>query len=89
MQVPDVPSSGEMDVAVIGAGAAGLAAAWQLAERQPALRVVVLEAADCPGGRAHTGDRLKIGAPLDFGCGWFHGPTTIRGCYTALDAPNP
>ena len=43
MQVPDVPSSGELDVAVIGAGVAGFAAAPQLAERRPALRVVELD----------------------------------------------
>lgn len=42
-------------------------------ERRPTLRVVVFEAADRPGGRAHTGYRPKIGAPLDLGCGWFHG----------------
>jgi glycine/D-amino acid oxidase-like deaminating enzyme len=43
MQVPDVPGSGEVDVAVIGAGAAGFAAARQLAERRLALRVVELD----------------------------------------------
>ncbi|MGG3810287.1 FAD-dependent oxidoreductase [Methylorubrum rhodesianum] len=62
-----------MDVAVIGAGAAGLAAARQLAERRPALRVVVLEAADHPGGWAQTVDRPEIAAPLDLGCGCLHG----------------
>lgn len=73
MQVPDVPGSGEMDVAVIGAETAGLAAARHLAERRPALRVVVLEVADRPGGQAHTVGRPVIGAPLDLRCGWFHG----------------
>ncbi|WP_253394581.1 FAD-binding protein [Methylorubrum extorquens] len=43
MQVPDVLGSSELDVAVIGAGAAGFAAARQLAERRPALRVVELD----------------------------------------------
>jgi monoamine oxidase len=57
------------DVAVIGAGAAGLAAALRL--KHVALEVVVLEARDRMGGRAWT---LQPSAdlPLDAGCGWLH-----------------
>jgi cation diffusion facilitator CzcD-associated flavoprotein CzcO len=43
MRVPDVPGSGKLDVAVVGAGAAGFAAVRQLAKRRPALRVVELD----------------------------------------------
>jgi monoamine oxidase len=58
----------EVDVAIIGAGAAGLAAASALATRP--LNVVVLEARDRIGGRAHTVSRA--GLPLDLGCEWLH-----------------
>jgi oxygen-dependent protoporphyrinogen oxidase len=40
-----------MRVVVIGAGISGLAAAWHLAERDPALDVVVLDAAAAVGGK--------------------------------------
>jgi len=58
----------EIDVAVIGGGAAGIAAARTLiAAGRSAL---ILEAADRPGGRAWT---VEIaGMPLDLGCGWLH-----------------
>ena len=59
-----------VDVVVIGAGAAGLAAALHLAERRPDLAVVVLEASDRLGGRALT---LPDLGGLDLGCGWLHG----------------
>ncbi|RZI98086.1 MAG: FAD-dependent oxidoreductase [Brevundimonas sp.] len=60
------PSS--VDVAVIGAGAAGIAAARALACRP--VSVAVLEARDRLGGRAHT---LEVdGVGLDMGCGWLH-----------------
>src|SRR5215213_10090694 len=68
-----IPSTGEVDVAIVGAGAAGLAAARVLSSRRPGLAVVVLEAAARLGGRALTIDALPIGAPLDLGCGWLHG----------------
>lgn len=60
------PSS--VDVAVIGAGAAGIAAARRLTGT--GLSVVVLEARDRIGGRAHT--IVREGQALDMGCGWLH-----------------
>jgi len=61
------PSS--VDVAIIGAGAAGLGAAHAL--KNSGLSVIVLEARDRAGGRAHT----IMAAPditFDLGCGWLH-----------------
>src|SRR5947209_5614161 len=58
----------ETDVAVIGAGAAGVAAARRLADAR--VPVVLLEARGRVGGRAwtfHAGDLA-----LDLGCGWLH-----------------
>ncbi len=56
------------DILVIGAGAAGLAAARCLARANASF--AVLEARSRPGGRAWT---LNAGGyPLDLGCGWFH-----------------
>ncbi|MFG1228662.1 flavin monoamine oxidase family protein [Xanthobacter wiegelii] len=56
------------DVAIIGAGAAGIAAARRLAGS--GLSAVVLEALPRIGGRAWT--RTAAGMPLDLGCGWLH-----------------
>jgi monoamine oxidase len=59
----------EVDVAVIGAGAAGLGAARALENSD--LSVIVLEARDRVGGRGHT----IMAAPeiiFDLGCGWLH-----------------
>jgi monoamine oxidase len=57
-----------VDVAIVGAGAAGIAAARALAGAP--LDVVVLEARDRIGGRAHA--IAFDGAGLDMGCGWLH-----------------
>src|SRR3954471_1926972 len=58
-----------VDVAIIGAGAAGLGAANAL--KGSGLSIIVLEARDRVGGRPHT----KQAAPyivFDVGCGWLH-----------------
>ncbi len=62
------PALDNPEVIVVGAGAAGLAAAVRLAAAGITLRV--LEARDRIGGRAHT--RAHAGYPLDLGCGWLH-----------------
>jgi monoamine oxidase len=56
------------DVVIVGAGAAGIAAAWRLIAR--GRRVAVLEARERIGGRAVT-VRLK-GHPIDLGAHWLH-----------------
>src|SRR5262249_9953126 len=62
-----LPSS--VDVAIIGAGAAGLGAANAL--KNSGLSVVVLEARDRLGGRAHT-VQAAPDVVFDVGCGWLH-----------------
>lgn len=62
----------DVDVIVIGAGAAGLAAARRLAAR--ALRVIVVEARDRAGGRVHSrtvGGRAAV--PAELGAEFIHG----------------
>src|SRR3974377_687665 len=59
----------EVDVAVIGAGAAGVAAARRLREAG-AVSSLVLEARDRVGGRVHT--IAPTGFPLDRGAEWLH-----------------
>ncbi|HEU5272644.1 MAG TPA: NAD(P)/FAD-dependent oxidoreductase [Xanthobacteraceae bacterium] len=58
----------EVDVAVIGAGAAGISAARRLVATR--VRTVVLEARSRLGGRAWTLRSAEL--PLDLGCGWLH-----------------
>ena len=58
----------DVEVAVIGAGAAGIGAGRALAAA--GARFVLLEARGRVGGRAHTLE--AAGLPLDLGCGWLH-----------------
>lgn len=57
------------DVAIVGAGAAGLGAAREARDR--GLSYVVLEAMDRIGGRAHT-ESTTFGHAWDRGCHWLH-----------------
>ncbi|WP_297507475.1 FAD-dependent oxidoreductase [uncultured Caulobacter sp.] len=58
----------EVDIAIVGAGAAGLAAA-EVVEAS-GLSGLLLEARDRLGGRAHT-IHSALG-PMDLGCAWLH-----------------
>jgi monoamine oxidase len=62
-----LPSS--VDIAIIGAGAAGLGAAHAL--KHSGLSTIVLEARDRVGGRAHT-IMASPDVVFDVGCGWLH-----------------
>ena len=64
---PRVARSAEPDVVVIGAGAAGMAAARHLIEE--GLSVTVAEADKRIGGRVHTNTSI-FGAPYDIGAHW-------------------
>jgi monoamine oxidase len=59
----------EIEVAIIGAGAAGLGAAHAL--KRAGVSFVVLEARDRAGGRGHT-ITAAPDIPFDLGCGWLH-----------------
>jgi monoamine oxidase len=61
--------SSEIDVAIIGAGAAGLGAAHAL--KDSGLSTIVLEARNRVGGRAHT-IQAAPDITFDLGCGWLH-----------------
>ena len=63
-------SIADVDVIVIGAGIAGLAAAQRLIEL--GYDTIVLEADSTPGGRIRTD--WSLGAPFEIGAGWIHGP---------------
>jgi monoamine oxidase len=66
-----VPASGHVDVIVVGAGAAGIAAARRLAAA--GRRFALIEAADKVGGRCVT-DTNTFGVPFDRGARWIHMP---------------
>jgi monoamine oxidase len=66
-----VAASGETDVAIVGAGAAGIAAARKVAAA--GRRFVLIEASDHVGGRCVTENRT-FGVPYDRGAHWVHMP---------------
>jgi len=70
-----MPPSGPVDVVVVGAGFAGLAAAVRLVAAGRS--VVVLEASDRVGGRTETDYRLADGIPLELGAQMVHGRTAV------------
>jgi monoamine oxidase len=59
------------DVAIIGAGAAGLAAARAL--HNAGLKIIVLEARDRIGGRVYTHRERGVPAPIELGAEFIHG----------------
>lgn len=67
----------QTDVVIIGAGAAGLAAARRLHEH--GIAFVLLEARDRIGGRAYTTRSRVEAAPIELGAEFIHGaaPTTL------------
>lgn len=65
------PAAGEVDIAIIGAGAAGIAAARRVAGTRA--RLAVLEASRRIGGRCFT-DTDTFGVPYDRGAHWIHMP---------------
>lgn len=65
------PAGEDADVIVVGAGAAGIAAARRLTAEK--MRVLVFEASDRIGGRCAT-DMATFGVPFDLGAHWIHNP---------------
>ena len=87
-------SDGAPLVVVVGAGAAGLAAAATLRASRRA-RVIVLEARNRLGGRCMSvptagaegmGGRSRAEAAVDLGAGWVHGAQDVRNPLAALVA---
>jgi monoamine oxidase len=66
-------TAAETDVAIIGAGAAGIAAARRIAAANR--RFVLFEASNRVGGRCLT-DLMIFGLPFDLGAHWIHRPDT-------------
>lgn len=65
------PASGEIDIAIVGAGAAGIAAARRAIAA--GRRVAIFEASGRIGGRCIT-DTGIFGVPFDLGAHWIHTP---------------
>ncbi|WP_064684607.1 flavin monoamine oxidase family protein [Rhizobium bangladeshense] len=73
----DSGKGADEDIVIIGAGAAGIAAARRLQVIRPDLSILLLEAGDRLGGRAWTvGLAGASDMALDLGCGWLHGART-------------
>src|SRR3954469_9909642 len=67
------PLPREADIVVIGAGAAGIAAARRIVAANR--KVIVIEASDRIGGRCLT-DTATFGVPFDRGARWVRNPDT-------------
>jgi monoamine oxidase len=65
------PAGGPIDIIIVGAGAAGIAAARRIAAA--GRKFVVLEASDHIGGRCIT-DTKSFGVPFDRGAHWIYTP---------------
>jgi len=65
------PRSTETDVVIVGAGAAGIAAARRIGAANR--HFLLIEAADHIGGRCVT-DTRTFGTPFDLGAHWIHSP---------------
>ena len=65
-----IPMNAPFDIAIIGAGIAGLAAGRRLAGA--GRRVAILEARDRVGGRIYT-HRAAPGIPIELGAEFVHG----------------
>ena len=75
-----MPGAGTIhDIAIIGAGSAGIAAARTA--RRLGLDFVLLEASHRIGGRGHT-EQLAPGIAFDLGCHWMH--SASRNPYVAI-----
>jgi monoamine oxidase len=59
----------DIEVAIVGAGAAGIGAARR--QQVAGIAVLLVEARSRLGGRAFTVDD-NAGTPIDLGCGWLH-----------------
>lgn len=70
------------DVVVIGAGAAGIAAARRVIASGKTVQVI--EAANRIGGRAYT-ESKTFGVPYDQGCAWLQGPADLPHLKAAKD----
>src|SRR5204863_114119 len=78
------PLPREADIVVIGAGAAGIAAARRIMTANR--KVIVVEAAGQIGGRCQT-DTTSFDVPFDRGARWMHNPETNPMIKLALSAP--
>jgi len=68
-----IPASSGIDVIIVGAGAAGIAAARRIVAARR--KLTIFEASDRVGGRCFT-DMHTFGIPYDRGAHWIHTPET-------------
>src|SRR5262249_34557415 len=68
-----IPASSGLDVIIVGAGAAGIAAGRRVVAT--GRKLAIFEATDRVGGRCFT-DMRTFGIPYDRGAHWIHMPNT-------------